>query len=328
MSYFQENLQGSGTPEDPFLINSYSDWKIIDARAGLNDPPPHYKLTTDIDMYSEHEPFQGADFLGGTLWMDNHSILNPKIKVDGYCIRFCTVIGGDLETLYFDGHVKHIGGEGKITNITGTKVKTLFHKCYFKRMFIEIDATDMWIDDSTVMSLTGQIASVQTFIRITNDGINDKPLIATLPLDNGVPFKDTCFEFFGNTFDYPLIDKYYDSESDAECIMQRCMVCGDIDCSEMSWYHDSDPAPYMVDGGISSCVFTVNAKGARDGQGYRAYTRYIYDTLGPSIAVNHSGLYVGDRAESSTPITRVDERTFKDPDILKDEYGFEVLRTR
>ena len=63
MSYLQTGLQGSGTPEDPFLINSYSDWKLIDARTSeLDEDPPHYKLTDDIDMYSEHELFKGKNF--------------------------------------------------------------------------------------------------------------------------------------------------------------------------------------------------------------------------------------------------------------------------
>ena len=334
MSYYQTDLRGSGTPEDPFLINSYRDWKIIDARkTGLDEPAPHYKLTTDIDLYSEHETFKGADFFGGTLWMDNHAIRNPKVQIDGYVIHNCTVIGGDLERLKPDGHVKKVGGEGQITNITGNKVKTLFHKCYFRRMFIEIDATDMWIDESGAISLTGQIGSIQSFIRITNDGINDKPLIACLPVDGGVSFRDTCFEFFGLAHDLPLIYVFHEGEL-AELIMERCAVYGDLDCADMHYYYDSDEAPFMIDGGVSSCVFSVNARGARDEQGWKAYARGIYNEKGPSIAAIRSGCYVADRNEptvhdhGAVSITRVDERQFVDPDILKDEYQFEVLRTR
>ena len=333
MSYYQTDLQGSGTPADPFIINSYEDWKLIDARHGVDDDPPHYKLTTDIDLYSEHETFKGADFMGGTLWMDNHAIRNPKLQLDSYCIKFCNIIGGDLETLKPNGQVAHIGGEGQIVNITGNKVKTIFNKCFFKRMFVDIDATDMWIDDDEAMSLTGQIGALQSFIRIKNESIRVKPLVAALPVDGDISFRDTCLEFLGNAFDQPLIYVFHEGEY-AELIMEKCAIYGDLDCEQMSYYHDSNPAPFMVDGGVSSCIFSVNAKGARDERGWKAYARAIYNENGPSIAAIHSGCYVADRNEPTShdhgaiPITRVDERTFVDPDILKNEYQFDVSRTR
>jgi len=325
MSYYQEGLEGTGVPLDPFIINSYEDWLKIDARkTGLDEPAPYYKLTNDIDMHSEHTLFKGANFLGGTLLMDNHSILNPKVEIDEFVIRFCNIIGGPLELLAPSGKIVKVGGEGKITNIKGNKVKNLFHKCYIERMFIEIDSSLMWFDDG--ISLTGQMAGLQSYIRVNNTNPYDEsrfagPFISCLPMERQKSFKDCCFEFNGNAFDYPLIDQFYDS-TDPEVILDHCMVCGDLDCSDMRWHYNTPQAPYMIGGGIRSCAFDVNGKGARDEQGYRDFAMAFDDSCGSSIAVRHSGLYVG-----GNTVERVSDQDFRDTNKLL-EKEFDVIRTR
>ena len=325
MSYYQEGLQGSGTPADPFIIYSYGDWLKIDARtSGLDEPAPYYKLANDIDMFSEHSLFKGANFLGGTLLMDNHSILNPKVEIDEFVIRFCNIIGGPLELLAPSGQIARVGGEGKITNVKGNKVKNLFHKCYVERMFIEIDSSTMWFDDG--ISLTGQMAGLQSYIRVNNDNPYDEsrfqgPIISCLPMERQKSFKDCCFEFNGNAFDYPLIDQFYDS-TDPEVILDYCMVCGSLDCSEMQWHYDSSQAPYMIGGGIRSCAFDVNGKGARDEQGYRDYAMIFDNSAGSSLSVEHSGLFVG-----GSSIVKVKDQEFRNAEALASK-NFDVIRTR
>ena len=319
MSYIQTGLQGSGTPEDPFILNSYADWKIIDAGyTGAGDVPPHYKLMNDIDMYAEHELFEGKDFLLGTLHMNNHSIMNAKLKPEGFAIRNCTVIGGPLEILKGNGKVSQVGGEGKITNMTGTQVAMIFANCYFERVFLDIDATNMWFNNFA--SLTGQIAGLQCYIRIKNEGINNAPLIGCKRMDERASFKDCCFEFNGNAFSYSFIEQTYISMG-IDVILDHCMVCGSVDCYDMLYKYDSQEAPYVIRGGVRSCAFDIYAKNSRDERGWKEYAMLYDMQSGPSIAVSRKDLYVGGIIERVTP------SEFRNPDILASK-GFDVYKTR
>ncbi|MGO1972515.1 MAG: metallophosphoesterase, partial [Propionibacteriaceae bacterium] len=57
----REGIAGSGTAEDPYLIESSADLPKID-----NDPAGHYRLTTDLDLGGEERPQLGRlnDFTG------------------------------------------------------------------------------------------------------------------------------------------------------------------------------------------------------------------------------------------------------------------------
>lgn len=329
MAYYQEGLDGSGTASDPFLIKSYSDWKIIDARVGVGDPPPHYKLMTDLNMMAIKERWIGANFLGGTLDMDDHSIVSPYIAVDSYIIRHCNIIGGPLEVLTPSGTVRSVGGEGKIVNVKGDHIKSLLHKCYMERVYVDINDEGMWVEDSGETSLTGQLAGKQCYISIYNDGFNDKELIDCLPLSGQRSFTDCCFEFNGLTYDVPLIKQFYTSENPAEVILDHCLVTGSIDCSEMRYSYASTDV-YIVDGGINSCAFDISAKGARDEQGYAGYAKFISAENGRSIAVKRDGLFVNNRSghdHGPEPVLVIPDSDYRKPDVLAPQ-GFDVKKLR
>jgi len=322
MSYKQTGLSGSGTALDPFLIYSYEDWLKIDARYDIEDEPPHYRMETDLNFMLIKDDMRGANFLGGTLDMNNHSIINPFVKLGSYIIRDALVIGGPLEVLYPNGHVMTKGGEGKIIGIKGTHVEMLFHKCIFKRVYIVIEVGDMNIDRQDI-SLTGQISGEQCFISIDNEGFNTHPLIACLP-NTPAPFVDTCFEFKGMAFDEHLIDRWYSTSDPNEVVLDHCMVYGSLDLSEMTRHYTSSET-YICNGGIKSCIINVNGKGARDEQGYRGFGTYIDMSDGPSLAVRKNGFYMA--IDDPTKVKTVNDGDYRKPDsnIAK---GFDLLKLR
>lgn len=323
MSYRQEGLDGEGTSGNPFLIRSYEDWKIIDARYDIDDIPPCYSLETDLNFMFIREDFQGANFLGGTLLMNNHSIINPHVKLGSYLIRFATVIGGPLEKLNYDGTVDVKGGEGKIIGVKGTHVEMLLNKCILKRVYLDMEIGDMNIDRQD-NSLLGQVAGEQCFIALDNNGFSTHPLIACLPMDDRASFVDTCFEFTGLAFDAGLIDRFYETETPEKPVLDHCMIRGSLDCGEMTRHYTSSDT-YIVGGAVKSCIVNINGKNARDEQGYKGLGTFIDISAGPSLAIQKTGFYMG--IEDPTKVIKV-----YDADYRKVEYnktnGFDVIKVR
>lgn len=323
MSYRQEGLDGEGTSENPFLIRSYEDWKIIDARYDLDDIPPCYSLETDLNFMFIREDFQGANFLGGTLLMNNHSVINPHIKLGSYLIRDALVIGGPLERLKYDGTVDVKGGEGKIIGVKGTHVEILLHKCNLQRVYVDIDATGMNIDRQD-MALLGQVAGIQCFISIYNEDFSTHPLIACYPVDGRASFVDTCFEFTGLAFDAGLIDRFYEAETPEDPVLNHCLIRGSLDFEYMTKHYTSSDT-YIVGGAVKSCIVNINGKNARDEQGYKGLGTFIDISAGPSLAIRKTEFYMD--IEDPTKVISV-----YDADYRKVEYnktnGFDVIKVR
>lgn len=325
MSYRQQGLDGEGTLGNPFLIRSYEDWKIIDARYDIDDDPPCYSLETDLNFMLIREDFQGANFLGGTLLMNNHSIINPHIKLGSYLIRDALVIGGEMEKLTPSGHTKEKGGEGKIIGTKGTHVEMLLNKCILKRVYVDIEIGDMNIDSQDT-SLFGQVSAEQSFIAINNhnDGFSTHPIISCLPVYGQASFLDTCFEFTGLTFDKHLIDRFYSTDNPNEVVLDHCMIRGSIDMSEMTRHYSSSDT-YICNGGIKSCIINMNAKGARDEQGYRGFGTYVDDSEGPSLNIKKAGFYMA--IDDPTKVLTINDNSYRKPNdnIAR---GFDVMKLR
>ena len=323
MAYYQTGLNGSGTPEDPFIISSYADWLIIDARYDLGDEPPWYRLETDLNFMAIKEDFKGANFLGGTLDMNNHSIINPHVKLGSYLIRFATVIGGPLEKLKYDGTVDIKGGEGKIIGVKGTHVDILLHKCDLIRVYVDVNATGMSTDTQD-MALLGQVAGNQCFIAIENDDFSTQPLIACLPVDGRASFVDTCFEFTGLAFDAGLIDRFYETETPEEPVLNHCMIRGSLDLEYMTRHYTSSET-YIVNGAVKSCIININGKGARDEQGYKGLGTFIDTSAGPSLAIRKTGFYMD--IEDTTKVISVYDKDYRNVEYNKNN-GFDVIKVR
>ena len=314
MAYHQTGLEGSGTANDPFLIKSYSDWEIIDATRDIGDPAPHYKLISDINMNLIRRKWNGASFFGGYLDMDGHTITAPVIAVNSYLMHSCKIIGGPMEVIGPNGKTRIAGGESKILNVKGTHVQPLLEDCSLQRIYLEIDADGMSVDDET-RALTGDFKAEQCYISVHNDGFQT-PLIGCEET-----FVDTCFEFTGQAYDTSFI-------IGEGLVLDHCMVRGDIDCSEMRYSYMSTNS-YMVTGTVSSCAFDILAKGATLEQGWAGYATETDKSNGPTIATERAGLYVYNRTEHEhgAPVTVISPTNFKKPDYLI-SIGFDVKKLK
>lgn len=77
LPYTKFTKGGSGTKDDPYLISTVGDLKLINA-----EPKASYKLVADIDMAAAPTDWEPLDEFGGTLDGDGKAISNMTVATD------------------------------------------------------------------------------------------------------------------------------------------------------------------------------------------------------------------------------------------------------
>lgn len=320
MAYYQKGLDGSGTESDPFVVKSYEDWVSIDARYTVDLDPPFYRLDTDIDMSSHGGYLIPKDFYFGSLNMDDHSIISPRIAVTKFLVRNCNIYSNDLEEIGYSGETKVKGGVGQILDIRGTEIESIFQDCTFKRMLISVNTENMHILNPTALSgLFERVQTEQCHFVINNIGYMEGLFKSAYQGVGGYPFVDTLFEFNGDVFDGPLFDFGYNNVSDDDKMLNRCMIGGKVDCEYLSYAYSSCPYP-MVKGMINDCVFDIYGMNDVNQKGYGGYADYVSDEyLSIALRPEDSGCFI----KNQNGVTLVSDLEMRNPTYLK-SIGFDV----
>lgn len=321
MGYFQKYLEGEGTKAKPFLIYSYEDYMVVDPRHSVDVDPPYYKLMNDINMSARNGYLRQMDFLNGYLNMNDHSIISPRVPKGQYLIKNCNIYSNDLEVVGQDGVIHKKGGCGQFLDIRGGAMQYVFNACTFKRIYVDLNAEGMFINDSsqTQVGLISRAKAEQTHFNIRNVGYHYGMITAGYD-SNDYSFVDTCFEFHGETYDVPLIDFGYSDPSSTDKILNRCMICGTVNCENMSYAYGSCPYP-IVKGKVENSVFYLFGKYDRDQKGYGGYADTISsDYVSIGIDPTDSGLYV----KNQTGVSIVSAEQIVNPTYLQ-SINFDVL---
>ena len=101
---YAQSLPGSGTEEDPYLINSAADWStfVSDIKSRYDYNGKFVKLTKNISIENRvNNYYNGADYtFKGTFNGDGHTI---KVKIDVHYSLFDKVTGGTIKNLRLTG---------------------------------------------------------------------------------------------------------------------------------------------------------------------------------------------------------------------------------
>ena len=128
--------EGSGTQNDPYLIQNLQDWKALsDDLANQKNHAGHFfKLTKDLDVEgnslgSETQPFSGTfDGAGHKLTYNQGGVKPDRLEVvDAYCAPFIRLDGATICHLNVTGSVysSHKYAAGIASIIDGDKSTTL-----------------------------------------------------------------------------------------------------------------------------------------------------------------------------------------------------------
>lgn len=325
MAYFQKGLDGSGTVEDPFLVRSYTDYVSIDARYGVSDDPPYYKLENDINMAANGGYMMEKDFYNGHLNMNDHSIISPKVSIGKYLIKNCDIYSNEMEVVGQDGKIHTKGGCGQILDIRGGLMDYGFNACTFRRMFIDINAEGMFIGNvSPQTGLISRARGEQSHFRINNVGYIYKLVTSYNPGSEGdYPFVDCCFEFNGEAYDInstSLIDFGYSDPNITDPMLNRCLISGKLDCSNLSYAYGSCPYP-LVKGKVSDSAFYLYGNDERDQKGYGGYADTIdSSTVTIALDISDSKMYI----KNQNGVTMVSAQNYINPTYLKN-IDFDVI---
>jgi hypothetical protein len=323
MAYYQKGLDGAGTEEEPFLVRSYSDYISIDARYGVADDPPYYKLMNNLNMAAYGGYMKEKDFFNGHLNMNDHSIISPKVAVGRYLIKNCDIYSNEMESVGGNGKVNVKGGCGQILDIRGGLMDYIFNACTFRRMLIDINAEGMYIGNvSPQTGLISRARGEQSHFKITNVGYIYK-LITSHYMSEGYPFVDCCFEFNGEVYDLhsdALIDFGYSDPNPTDPMLNRCLIAGKVNCENLTYAYGSCPYP-LIKGKVSDSAFYLYGYDERDQKGYGGYADTI-DNGSVTIAldISDSKMYI----KNQNGVTMVSAQNYINPTYLK-SIDFDVI---
>lgn len=288
------DLKGSGTKDDPYLINEYWDWMRIeitpekDEEMGL-----YFKLMNDINMITDKNRWAGKDLNHGYFDMNGHNIIGINLGWGEYIMRNCKVYSV-AETWTATGDVRNEGVGGWFIDIRGTNARGAFIDCDLEYIYIDLNDFDKWSQGND--SMLSSITTKGCYIRIYNNQIINIPFITGKNIHDGARFVDTCFEINGYLSDAPFISAQNKTLCPPETLFfDHCMFKGVVDFKYMSYAAGSTDIDFLYNG-VNECIFHMrNGNKPKDNRGYRTYAGSYH-----GVNIGLPSIYTEDETETIT----------------------------
>ena len=171
----EKQLSGSGTQNDPYMINSDDDWRTFAYLINNNNSTysgKYYRLGNDINVYTMAATSQDQVF-SGTFDGDGHTMTLNLEATENYCAPFRYVNGCNFKRLHVAGTITTNGyryAGGLIAYSDGYYRTTNIDNCWSSVKFISTAAADNSYNNRCYGGFIGYVGSNANITNCLYDG--------------------------------------------------------------------------------------------------------------------------------------------------------------